>query len=59
MVDIIKSLADRYPLEALLIENDVEEWVVVKFLVDEGFVNPNDYIYTDMEFIERGEEEDE
>lgn len=58
MTDIVKALADHYPLEDLLIENDVEEWVVVKFLVDEGFVNPNDYIYTDMEFIERGKEDE-
>ena len=58
MTDIVKLLADYYPLTSLLEENDVEEWVVVKFLVDEGFVNPNDYIYTDMEFIERGEEDE-
>lgn len=57
MTDIVRALADYYPLEDLLVENDVEEWVVVKFLVDEGFVNPNDYLYTDMEFIERGEGE--
>jgi len=53
MTDIVKALADYYPLEDLLIENDIEEYVVVKFLVDEGLVNPNDYFYSDMEPIKQ------
>jgi hypothetical protein len=45
--DKIQVLADTYPLETLLEQNDVEEFLVVKWLVDEDLINLNDYFYDD------------
>lgn len=52
-LDLIQSLADHYPLDDLLAENDVEEYTVVKWLVDEGLVNLKDYYYEDETEISR------
>lgn len=46
-MDKIQILADTYPLADLLEQNDVEEYVVVQWLVDEGHLNVNDYFYED------------
>jgi hypothetical protein len=46
-MDKIQILADTYPLGDMLEQNDVEEYAVVKWLVDEGHVNLNDYFYED------------
>ena len=51
VVDIIQALADHYPLEDLLIQNDIEEYTVIKWLIDEGHIDPNDYFYEDEEEI--------
>lgn len=53
--DKIQILADTYPLETLLEQNDVEDFVVVKWLVDEGHINLNDYF--GFEDAEVGEED--
>ena len=55
MADLIQALADHYPLEDLLAENDVEEYTVVKWLVEEGLVNLKDYYYEDETEITRDE----
>lgn len=54
-MDKIDILADSYPLESLLEQNDVEERVVVKWLVDEGFVDLDDYF--GFEDVEVGEDD--
>lgn len=43
----VKILADFYPLQDLLEQNDVENSVVVQFLVDEGLINIDEYFYED------------
>lgn len=48
----LQVLADHYPIEDLLEQNDVETITVVEWLVEEGFINVNDYFYED-EMIER------
>lgn len=48
----VEILASNYPLQTLLEQNDLENRVVVQWLVDEGYVNLNDYFYEDMEMIE-------
>lgn len=53
--DKVQVLADTYPLETLLEQNDIEEFLIVKWLVDEGMVNLNDYF--GFEDIEVGEED--
>lgn len=47
MMDKVQVLADYYPLEDLLEQNDVEERAVIQWLVDEGHLNINDYFYED------------
>lgn len=51
MSDIVKALADYYPLETLLEENDIEVFVVVDWLVEEGLIDLKDYIYLDEEEV--------
>lgn len=46
-MDKIQILADNFPLEDLLEQNDVEEYAVVQWLVEEGHLNINDYFYDD------------
>ena len=52
-LDLVKSLAEHYPLEDLLINNDIEEYTVVRWLVEEGMVNLADYFYEDEQEISR------
>lgn len=47
-MDKIQILADNYPLEDLLAQNDVEEYTVVEWLVTEGFVDLEDYFFDDI-----------
>ena len=49
--DKVEILAENYPLEDLLMQNDIENHTVVQWLVDEGYVNIDDYFYED-EIIE-------
>lgn len=50
-MDKIQILADHYPLRDLLEQNDVEDYAVVKWLVDEGLVDLNDYFYDEHNLI--------
>ena len=43
----MKLLLDSFGLENLLVQNDVEQTVVLDWLVKEGYINPDDYWYTD------------
>jgi len=52
MLDRIQILADDYPLEDLLVQNDIEEYVVVKFLVEEGLIDLDDYFFPEEDEID-------
>ena len=41
----IKILGEYYPINDILEQNDIEGWVVVKFLVDEGLIELDDYFF--------------
>lgn len=45
----IEILAHYYPLEDLLEQNDIEPEVIVRYLVNEGLVDLDDYFFDDME----------
>lgn len=46
-MDKIQILADHYPLTDLLEQNDVEEYIIVEWLVDEGMIDLDDYFFDD------------
>ena len=48
-MDKIQILADNYPLDDLLAQNDVEEYTVVEWLVEEGFIDLDDYFFDEVE----------
>lgn len=48
-MDKIQILADNYPLTDLLEQNDVEEYIIVKWLVDEGMVDLEDYFFDEVQ----------
>lgn len=48
----IRALADNYDLEFLLEESDVRVIHVIKYLVDEGFLDLDDYFNFDAELEE-------
>ena len=43
----IEILAHYYPLEDLLEQNDIEAEVVVRWLVEEGLIDLEDYFYNE------------
>lgn len=49
MEDKIQILADNYPLDDLLVQNDVEEYAVVEWLVNEGLIDLDDYFFDEVE----------
>ncbi len=48
----IRALADNYDLEFLLEESDVRVIHVIKYLVEEGFLDLDDYFNFDAELEE-------
>ena len=46
-MDKIRILADYYPIQDILEQNDIETTLVLEFLVEEGLVDLNDYFYED------------
>lgn len=48
----IRALADNYDLDFLLEESDVRVMHVIKYLVDEGFLDLDDYFNFDAELEE-------
>lgn len=47
--ELMQALADYYPLEDLLIQNDIEPIFIIKYLVDEGLIDLEDYYYEDVD----------
>tara|TARA_B110000467_G_C18336496_1_gene498383 strand:- start:2586 stop:2771 length:186 start_codon:yes stop_codon:yes gene_type:complete len=48
----IIALVENFGLLWLLEDNEITEELVVKYLVDEGFIDPEDYFNTDVEMEE-------
>ena len=48
-MDKVQVLADSYPLEDLLEQNDIEVSVVIQWLVDEGKIDLEDYFFDEEE----------
>jgi len=50
-VNKIQILANSYPIESLLEQNDVEEQTVITWLVEEGFLDLDDYFGFEDELV--------
>lgn len=48
----LKALVENYGLALLLEQNDISEYVVVLFLVEEGYIDLEDYFNLDAELEE-------
>lgn len=48
----IIALVENFGLLWLLEDNEITEEFVVRYLVDEGYINPEDYFNTDAEMKE-------
>ena len=47
----VEILAEFYPLQDILEQNDIQNSVVVQYLVDEGLIDLEDYFY-DEELVD-------
>ena len=45
----VQILSDYYEITDLLEQNDVEEYIIVKWLVDEGMVDLEDYFFDEVQ----------
>lgn len=45
--EAIKILLDDYGLEMILLQNDIEEYFILEYLVNEGLVDLDEYFFTD------------
>lgn len=45
----IDTLAEYYPLQDILEQNDIENSVVIEFLVSEGLIDLDDYFFEELE----------
>lgn len=46
----IEALVENYGIVLLLEQNEITEGTVVRFLVDEGFIDLDDYFNLDAEY---------
>jgi hypothetical protein len=46
----IEALVENYGIVLLLEQNEIAEGTVVRFLVDEGFIDLDDYFNLDAEY---------
>ena len=54
----IHALVENYGLSLLLEQNEIEENFIVKYLVEEGMINLNEYFNLDAEMQEWKEMEE-
>jgi hypothetical protein len=54
----LQALVENYGLAYLLEENEITEYYVIKFLVDEGMIDLRDYFNTDAEYEHWKEQEE-
>ena len=50
--DIYEQLAEDYGLELILKQNDIEEWEALRFLFQSGFLDINEYVFTELENLD-------
>ncbi len=50
--EVYHNLAEDYGLARILDQNDKEEWEVLQWLFSTGFLDLNEYIFTDREDLE-------
>ncbi len=50
--DIYEQLAEDYGLELILKQNDIEESEALCFLFEHGFLDINEYIFTELENLD-------
>lgn len=50
----VEILGEYYPIEDLLVQNDIEPRVVIAWLHEEGFIDLDDYFYDNEELIDDG-----
>jgi hypothetical protein len=48
----LNALVDNYGLGLLVKQSDIEERVLVKFMIDEGYLDLDDYFFLDVEMEE-------
>lgn len=48
----IHALVENYGLSLLLEQNEIEEYFIVKYLVEEGMIDLNEYFNLDAEMQE-------
>ena len=48
----ILALMDNFGLALLMEQNDISEYVVLQFLIDNGYIDLDDYFNLDAEFEE-------
>ena len=54
----IHALVENYGLSLLLEQNEIEEYFIVKYLVEEGMIDLNEYFNWDAEMQEWKEMEE-
>ncbi|MEK0326629.1 MAG: hypothetical protein QQN63_13105 [Nitrosopumilus sp.] len=47
--DTYEQLAEDFGLCKILEQNDIEEWEAIRFLFMRGFLDINEYIFTELE----------
>jgi len=47
--DIYQQLAEDYGLDVILEQNDIEEYKVLRWLFQMGFLDLNEYIFSELE----------
>ena len=46
--DTYEQLVEDYGLKKILEQNDIEEWEALRFLFEGGFLDINEYIFTEL-----------
>ena len=54
----LEALVENFGLAHLLEENEITEEFVIKFLIEEGMIDLNDYFNTDAEYKHWKEQEE-
>ena len=47
--DTYEQLVEDFGLKKILEQNDIEEWEAIRFLFMSGFLDINEYIFTELE----------
>jgi hypothetical protein len=53
--ELFRLLEETYGLDTILLQNDIEHWVVVEMLYKSGLIDMDDYLFTD-EVIDEDED---